>query len=210
MANAPREYTIAGVDEVGRGCLAGAVYAAAVVLPDGHSIPGLRDSKQLSAGRREKLAEIIRACAVGWSVGQASVQEIDALNILQATLLAMARAVRALPIRPDQVLIDGSHCPDIDIPTRSIIGGDGREPTIMAASILAKVTRDSAMTHLDAQFPGYAFAKNKGYGTAAHLHALKILGPTIHHRMSFSPCSRLTLETKPGATSKNSRSETKA
>lgn len=194
MTDRRYRYMIAGVDEVGRGCLAGAVYAAAVILPDTHPVTGLRDSKRLSARKREKLATTIRTCSVDWAIGQASVQEIDRLNILRATLLAMERAVHALRIQPDLVLIDGIHCPDIEIPTRSIVGGDACEPAIMAASILAKVIRDSVMTHLDPEFPGFAFAKNKGYGTAAHLEALKMLGPTIHHRMTFAPCSRLTLE----------------
>lgn len=193
---------VAGVDEVGRGCLAGAVYAAAVVLPDRHHILGLRDSKQLSARKRERLATIIRLRAIAWAVGCASVEEIDALNILQATLLAMRRAVRALRIRPDQVLVDGNQCPGIDIPTQSIVGGDAREPVIMAASIVAKVARDSAMTRLDAQFPGYGFAKNKGYGTAGHLDALSRLGPTIHHRMSFAPCARVSANSNRGAASR--------
>lgn len=197
---------VAGVDEVGRGCLAGAVFAAAVILPDGDSVTGLRDSKRLSARKREKLATAIRARSVDWAIGQASVQEIDRLNILRATLLAMERAVRALRIQPDQVLIDGVHCPDIEIPTRSIIGGDACEPTIMAASILAKVTRDSVMMHLETEFPGFAFAKNKGYGTAAHIEALKMHGPTIHHRMTFAPCSRLALDKNQDAGLPNHRS----
>lgn len=180
----------AGVDEVGRGCLAGAVYAAAVILPQNHRVDGLRDSKRISARKREQLAAAIQTCAIGWAIGFASVSEIDELNILQATLLAMKRAIAALPVRPDQVLVDGNRCPEIDIPARAIIGGDAREPAIMAASIIAKVIRDSAMLRLDPLFRGYGFARNKGYGTAAHLEALRILGPTTQHRMSFAPCAQ--------------------
>lgn len=187
---------VAGVDEVGRGCLAGAVFAAAVILPENHLIDGLRDSKRISARRREQLATTIQTCAIGWAIGSASVREIDELNILQATLLAMKRAIEALPLRPDQVLIDGDRCPEIDIPAQTIIGGDAREPVIMAASIVAKVIRDSAMMRLDTSFQGYEFARNKGYGTAAHLEALRILGPTSQHRMSFAPCAQARLALK--------------
>lgn len=181
---------VAGVDEVGRGCLAGAVYAAAVILPENHRINGLCDSKRISARKREQLATTIQTRAIGWAIGLASVREIDDLNILQATMLAMKRAVEALPVRPDRVLIDGDRCPEIDMPAQTIIGGDTREPVIMAASIIAKVIRDSAMMRLDTLFRGYGFARNKGYGTAAHLEALQVLGPTAQHRMSFAPCTQ--------------------
>lgn len=176
---------IAGVDEAGRGPLAGPVVAAAVVLcPD--SIAGLADSKKLRAAQRERLAAAIRQhCLVG--VGTASVEEIDRLNILQATMLAMARAVVALGVAPAEVLVDGNRCPDWGWPARAIIGGDATEPCISAASIIAKTVRDAMMIEADRIHPGYGWATNKGYGSAAHLTALKRLGPTPLHRRSFAP-----------------------
>lgn len=183
---------IAGVDEAGRGPLAGPVVAAAVILcPDG--IAGLDDSKKLSAAQRERLAGAIRRqCRVG--VGIASVEEIDRLNILWATMLAMERAVAALGIPPGEVLVDGNRCPKWLWPSRAIVGGDASEPCISAASIIAKVTRDAMMVTLDAEYPGYGWASNKGYGAAAHLAALAQLGPTPHHRHSFEPVRRAAAE----------------
>ncbi|MBA4041309.1 MAG: ribonuclease HII [Sphingobium sp.] len=185
---------IAGVDEAGRGPLAGPVVAAAVVLGPG-GIVGLDDSKKLSAAARERLAEAIRrACHVG--VGIASVEEIDRLNILHATMLAMTRAVDALGCAPREVLVDGNRLPDWRWSARAIIGGDASEPCISAASIIAKVTRDAIMVAADAAHPGYGWASNKGYGSAAHLAALATLGPTPLHRRSFAPVAR-ALERQP-------------
>lgn len=176
---------IAGVDEAGRGPLAGPVVAAAVVLcADG--IAGLADSKKLTALQRERLAEAIRRhCHVG--VGIASVEEIDELNILQATMLAMERAVAALACDVSEVLVDGNRCPKWHWRSRAIIGGDATEPCISAASIIAKTVRDAIMIDADARHPGYGWASNKGYGAAAHLAALETLGPTPLHRRSFAP-----------------------
>lgn len=179
---------IAGIDEVGRGCLAGPVYAAAVVLPDGHGLIGLKDSKALSALQRERLAPKIEGVALDWAIGIASAEEIDAINILQATFLAMQRAVAALKIAPSLCLIDGSQRPRLPVPIRMVVGGDRSEDAIMAAAIIAKVARDAEMNRLDAQFPGYGLAKHKGYGTPVHLAALRALGASVIHRMSFAPC----------------------
>jgi len=178
---------IAGVDEVGRGPLAGDVVAAAVILDPDRPIEGLRDSKKLSVSRREALAGEIRERALAWSVARASVAEIDALNILQASLLAMRRAVEALDPQPGAVLVDGNRLPRWDYPSQPVVGGDARVPAIAAASILAKVQRDSELVALDRVYPGYGFAAHKGYPTAAHLEALKILGVTPIHRRSFGP-----------------------
>lgn len=179
---------IAGVDEAGRGPLAGPVVAAAVVLCEG-GIAGLADSKALSAARRETLFETISMrCLVG--IGQASVAEIDRLNILAATMLAMARAVAALGLDPSEVLVDGNRCPDWRWRARAIIGGDAIEPAISAASIIAKVTRDRLMIEADGTYPGYGFARHKGYGTPQHLAALRQLGPSPIHRTSFAPVAR--------------------
>lgn len=177
---------IAGVDEAGRGCLAGPVVAAAVIL-DG-AIPGLRDSKKLSASARTRLAEQIRAEASGWGIGMASAAEIDRLNILQASLLAMRRAVAALPFAPDAVEVDGNQDPHLGRPTICVIGGDGLCPAIMAASILAKTTRDAWMMQWAQREPGYGHEQHKGYGTAQHLTVLRKRGPGPEHRMSFAPC----------------------
>ena len=181
---------IVGVDEAGRGPLAGPVVAAAVILcPDG--IPGVDDSKKLSALRREELCALIRAhCRVG--VGVASVEEIDEINILWATMLAMTRAVDALSVEPAEVLVDGNRCPKWRYPSRAIVGGDAIEPCISAASIVAKVTRDRMMVEADADFPGYGWASNKGYGAPHHLHALRQLGPTPLHRRSFAPVAQIS------------------
>lgn len=178
---------LAGVDEAGRGPLAGPVVAAAVMLDDRYPIRGLADSKKLSAARRDALFDEIRAKALCCSVAQASVDEIDTLNILQATLLAMRRAVEGLRLLPGKVLVDGNRLPLVAVPAEAIVKGDATVPAISAASIVAKVTRDRLLLELDAAHPGYGFARHKGYGTAEHLAALSQLGPTAHHRRSFTP-----------------------
>jgi ribonuclease HII len=178
---------VAGVDEAGRGPLAGPVVAAAVILDDLHPIKGLADSKKLTALRRDKLYDEIRAKALCCSVAQASVEEIDRLNILQATLLAMRRAVEGLRLKPHKVLVDGNRLPVIDIVAEAIVKGDALVPAISAASILAKVTRDRWCAELDAQYPQYGFAGHKGYGTAEHMAALRAHGPCPEHRRSFAP-----------------------
>ena len=181
---------VAGVDEVGRGPLAGDVVAAAVILSD--QIPeGITDSKKLSAVRRERLAKEIKALAVAWSVGRASVQEIDALNILEASLLAMKRAVESLAVQPGLVLVDGNRLPQWAYEAQAIVGGDALEPAIGAASILAKVQRDSELEALDDQYPQYGFGRHKGYPTREHLEALKVHGVLDIHRRSFGPVKRL-------------------
>lgn len=181
---------IVGVDEVGRGPLAGPVYAAAVVLDPERPIEGLADSKKLSEKKRLLLSEQIQQQAKAFAIAQAQVDEIDQLNILQASLLAMQRAVSALSMTPDLALIDGNHAPVLSIPTRTIIGGDNSEPSICAASIIAKVARDSEMQRLEQLYPGYGFAKHKGYGTKQHMQALSELGPCAIHRISFAPVRR--------------------
>ena len=181
---------VAGVDEVGRGPLAGDVVAAAVILGDS-SPAGLTDSKALSPRQRERLAETIRSEAVSWSLGRATVAEIDELNILQASLLAMRRAVEGLSVQPSLVLVNGNHLPRWSYEARAIVKGDLIEPAISAASIVAKVTRDSEMVILDDQYPGYGFATHKGYPTKAHLAALASLGVSPVHRRSFGPVKRL-------------------
>ena len=178
---------IAGVDEVGRGPLAGDVVAAAVILDPARPVSGLRDSKQLSAARREQLAAQIREQALAWSVARATVAEIDELNILQASLLAMHRAVRALQPQPVYVLVDGNRLPRWDYASEPVVKGDDRVAAIAAASILAKVQRDAELQELDRQYPGYGFARHKGYPTPAHLAALRELGATAVHRRSFAP-----------------------
>ncbi len=186
---------IAGVDEAGRGPLAGEVVAAAVILHPRRPIPGLADSKRLSAARRAALAPKIRERALAWALGTASVAEIERLNILRASLLAMRRATLALHPQPQQVLVDGPHCPDWDgappFPVRAVVRGDVLEPAISAASILAKQARDEQMQALDLRYPGYGFARHKGYPTAAHLQALHCLGPCPVHRRGFAPVRRL-------------------
>lgn len=182
---------VAGVDEVGRGPLAGPVVAAAVILDPARPIDGLADSKRLSETRREALAPIIRECALVWALGRAEVEEIDALNILQASLLAMRRAVLALTMTPDFALIDGNRCPELPCPAEAVIKGDSRVAAISAASIIAKVARDHEMVELDAQYPGYGLAGHKGYPSPGHLAALARLGVTPIHRRSFAPVRRL-------------------
>lgn len=181
---------IAGVDEVGRGPLAGPVVTAAVILDPDHPVEGLMDSKKLSESRREELSEIIKENCLAWSIGRAEVDEIDDINILQATMLAMQRAVAGLSPMPDHVLIDGNRCPDLPCTAEAIIKGDGTVPAISAASIIAKVTRDREMVELDSQYPGYGLAGHKGYPTKKHIDALIELGVTPIHRRSFAPVRR--------------------
>jgi ribonuclease HII len=184
---------IAGVDEAGRGPLAGPVYAAAVILDPARPIAGLRDSKLLSARQRERLAGEIRASALSWAVASADVAEIDALNILQATLVAMRRAVEALTPAPTEALIDGNQVPRLSCPARAIIRGDRDIAAISAASILAKTARDALLAELHVLYPRYGFAQNKGYGTPEHLAALAQHGPCPAHRRSFAPVSHMHL-----------------
>lgn len=178
---------LAGVDEVGRGPLAGDVVAAAVMLDPRRPILGLADSKTLSARRRDELYAEVVSKALCWQVGRASVAEIDHLNILQATLLAMSRAVDGLSLLPEWVLVDGNRLPQWNYQARALVRGDALIPSISAASIIAKVTRDREMVRLDATYPGYGFATHKGYGTRQHLAALDALGPCELHRRSFAP-----------------------
>ncbi|MBL0944298.1 MAG: ribonuclease HII [Hydrogenophaga sp.] len=181
---------VAGVDEAGRGPLAGPVVAAAVILDDLHPIKGLADSKQLSAKRRDALFDEIRAKALCCSVAQASVDEIDRLNILHATMLAMQRAVQGLRLKPVKVLVDGNRLPPLDVVAEAIVQGDAKVQAISAASILAKVTRDRLLDELHAQHPQYGFDRHKGYGTAQHLAALREHGPLPVHRRSFAPVAQ--------------------
>lgn len=178
---------VAGVDEAGRGALVGNVVAAAVILPATFNLPGLTDSKKLSARQREVLFDAITAQALAWCAAAASPAEIDAMNIHHATLLAMRRAVEGLATPPQSVLVDGKFTPELAMPARAIVGGDASEACIAAASIIAKVTRDRQMMELEARFPGYDFAAHKGYGTKAHLAALARLGATPEHRRSYAP-----------------------
>jgi len=178
---------VCGVDEAGRGPLAGPVVAAAVILDPARAIDGLRDSKKLSEARREWLAHAIREKALGWAIGQASVAEIDALNILQASLLAMRRAVEALPLAPTLARVDGNQPPRLACGVELIVGGDATEACISAASILAKVERDRLMLSLHSLHPEYGFDRHKGYGTALHLESLMRHGPCSEHRRSFAP-----------------------
>ena len=184
---------IAGIDEAGRGPLAGPVVAAAVILNPAHKIKGLADSKCLSHLQRERLFDEIHAKAIAVGVGQASVAEIDEMNILQATLLAMRRAVAQLAVLPSQVWVDGNQDPKCGHKTKLYIKGDARIQVISAASIIAKVTRDRLMHALDIAHPGYGFAQHKGYGTKLHMSTLIQLGPTPHHRRSFAPVASLEL-----------------
>jgi len=182
---------ICGVDEAGRGPLAGPVFAAAVILDPARPIQGLADSKKLSEKTRDRLALLIRERALAWSIAEASVEEIDQLNILQATLLAMRRAVLGLSVPPAEVLIDGNRCPVLELPMRAIIGGDDLVAEISAASILAKTARDAEMVRLHTCHPEYGFDRHKGYGTALHLAALQTYGPLSIHRKSFAPVRAL-------------------
>ena len=178
---------LCGVDEAGRGPLAGPVTAAAVMLDPENPIEGLRDSKKLSAAARERLADEIRMRAAAWCVAEASVEEIDRLNILHATLLAMQRAVAGLQKRPDDVWVDGNRCPNWAWRSQAVVKGDDKVAAIAAASILAKTARDQFMQQLHAEFPAYGFFQHMGYGTAVHLAALKTHGACPHHRRSFGP-----------------------
>ncbi|KAA8727876.1 MAG: ribonuclease HII [Ewingella americana] len=186
----PQALCIAGVDEVGRGPLVGAVVTAAVILDPAKPILGLADSKKLTEKRREALYIEIKEKALSWSLGRAEPDEIDQLNILHATMLAMQRAVAGLHITPDMVLIDGNRCPKLPMASQAVVKGDSKVAEISAASILAKVTRDREMVELDLQFPDYGFAKHKGYPTPVHLESLAKLGATPHHRRSFAPVRR--------------------
>lgn len=190
LAQVLQRYTlIAGVDEVGRGPLVGAVVTAAVILDPHNPIVGLKDSKKLSEKKRLELAEEIKAKALAWSLGRAERHEIDEINILKATMLAMQRAVNGLKIHPEFVLIDGNKCPILTYPCLAVVKGDSLVAEISAASILAKVARDAEMQQLHEQYPHYGFAEHKGYPTAKHLAALKEHGPIMQHRRSFKPVS---------------------
>ena len=182
---------VAGVDEAGRGPLVGPVVAAAVILDDLRPIAGLADSKKLTEARREKLFDEIRAKALCCSIAEASVEEIDQLNILQATMLAMRRAVQGLRLKPVMVLVDGNRIPTLDIPAEAIVKGDALVQSISAASILAKVHRDRWCRQVHEQYPQYGFAGHKGYGTAAHMAALQAHGASIYHRRSFAPVAKV-------------------
>jgi len=190
-------YYLAGVDEVGRGPLVGDVVTAAVILDPNQPIAGLADSKKLSEKKREFLAEQIKRQALAWSIGRASPQEIDQLNILQATMLAMTRAVEGLAIEPHHVMVDGNRCPQWRYSSEAVIKGDALIAEISAASIIAKVTRDQEMIALDAQYPAYGFAKHKGYPTPYHLQKLMEFGPLQEYRMSFKPV-QLSLASRNG------------
>ena len=182
---------VAGVDEAGRGPLAGPVVAGAVILDPENPIEGLDDSKRLSASRRERLFDEIQEKALAWSVASATVAEIDSINILQATMLAMQRAVNALLPTAEHALIDGNRCPELSCPARAIVRGDSKVAAISAASILAKVTRDREMQLLDIQYPGYGLAQHKGYPSKAHIAALELLGVTPVHRRSYAPVRKV-------------------
>lgn len=184
-------HLVCGVDEAGRGPLAGPVYAAAVILDPARPIAGLADSKKLAEAKRERLALEIRDKALAFGIAWASVEEIDSINILQATLLAMRRAVAALAVQPGEALIDGNRCPSLPMPARAIIRGDATEPAISAASILAKTARDAEMRRIHAAFPHYALDRHKGYDTAVHRAALLLHGPAAFHRKSFAPVRAL-------------------
>jgi ribonuclease HII len=182
---------VCGVDEAGRGPLAGVVVAAAVILHPDRPISGLADSKKLSASKREQLALKIQQQAWAWAVAEASVEEIDRLNILQASLLAMKRAVMSLTLKPEMVLVDGNRLPELEFPMQAIIGGDASQPSISAASILAKTSRDAALIELDQRYPDYGFAQHKGYPTPQHLQAIRQYGVLPVHRKSFAPVAKL-------------------
>lgn len=186
----PAVTLLAGVDEVGRGPLCGPVIAAAVILDPQRPITGLKDSKKLTERKRIELDQQIREQALAWCVARADVAEIDQLNILHATMLAMQRAVAGLSLKPELALIDGNRCPKLSVPSRAVVKGDDRVPAIAAASILAKVARDTEMQELDLLYPGYGMAGHKGYPTKQHLQALQELGTTPIHRRSFKPVQR--------------------
>ena len=185
--NGPMQLFIAGIDEAGRGPLAGPVVAAAVILDPARRVRGLRDSKVMTPEQRESVAADIRSRAIAWAFAASDVGEIDAMNILRATLLAMRRAVEALSVQPIEALIDGDHCPQLACPAYAIIKGDRDVPAISAASIIAKTARDAMLTALDREYPMYGFARHKGYGTPEHLAALDLHGPCPHHRKTFAP-----------------------
>lgn len=187
----PETVLIAGVDEAGRGPLAGAVIAAAVIIDPKRPIDGVTDSKKLTAKKRERLELEIKQHAIAWSLGRAEVEEIDEINILQASLLAMSRAVAALSIAPAHVQVDGNQCPSVDCTVEAIVKGDALIPAIGAASILAKVARDRELLVLDEQYPQYGFAQHKGYPTKAHVSALEAHGVSPVHRRSFGPVRQL-------------------
>ena len=193
----PNADLIAGVDEVGRGPLVGAVVTAAVILDPNNPIEGLGDSKKLPEKKRLLLAQEIKQKALAWSLGRAEPAEIDELNILHATMLAMQRAIKSLKIRPHFVLVDGNRIPELDIPAQAIVKGDSLVPEISAASILAKVARDAEMLALDKQFPQYAFAQHKGYPTKLHLKKLAEFGVLPQHRRSFAPVRKLVSDNTP-------------
>lgn len=195
MTGKARTVLVCGVDEAGRGPLAGPVYAAGVILDPERPIAGLADSKRLSSVVRDELAQLIKARALAWAVAKASVDEIDAINILQASLLAMRRAVEALAIQPAEAVVDGVHCPLLAIPVRAIVKGDCTVPAISAASILAKTARDAEMLELHRSYPDYGFDCHKGYPTAEHLAALRLYGVCPIHRKSYAPIKALL---KPG------------
>lgn len=188
----------AGVDEAGRGPLAGPVLAAAVILDPARPVAGLADSKKLSAARRERLAEAIRTRALAWALGRAEAAEIDRLNILQATLLAMQRAAAGLAVAPEKILVDGNRCPDFACPAEAIVKGDSLVGAISAASILAKVARDAELGALHQRYPQYGFDRHKGYPTKAHLTALAAHGPCPQHRLSFAPVAAVAGASKGG------------
>lgn len=184
---------ICGIDEAGRGPLAGAVYAAAVILDPQRPISGLADSKALSHKKRELLAQQVKQQALAWAIASSSVEEIDRINILQASLLAMRRALEALSVVPHQVQVDGLHCPVTSLPVQAIVQGDSKVQAISAASILAKTARDAALLELDLQYPHYGFARHKGYPTAEHLQLLELHGASPVHRCSYAPVKRVLL-----------------
>ncbi len=182
---------VAGCDEVGRGTWAGPVVSCALILDPARVPAGLADSKTLSPRRREALDQAIRGACLDLAIGVASAEEIDRINILQATMLSMQRAVAGLRLRPSLVLVDGNRAPRLDMPARAVVGGDATQPAISAASIVAKVWRDAHMAELEQRYPGYGFGRHFGYGTALHLQALRELGPCAEHRQSFAPLRRL-------------------
>ncbi len=182
---------IAGVDEAGRGPWAGPVHAAAVILNPAHPIAGLADSKKLTAKKREQLYDLIQRDALAWAIATASVEEIDRINILQASLLAMKRAVESLATQPHKIIVDGLHCPKVGMPARAIVKGDSKEAAISAASILAKVARDIEMQRLHKKYPHYGFDAHKGYGTAVHAAALAAHGVSPVHRRSYAPIQKI-------------------
>lgn len=190
----PQDFNVAGVDEAGRGPLAGPVFAAAVILDPARPILGLADSKTLSESKRDSLYILIKESALCWSIAQASVEEIDRLNILQATMLAMQRAVNGLPVQPDEVLVDGNRLPDLSMPAQAIVKGDSKVQAISAASILAKVERDKLMVDYHQHYPDFAFHVHKGYGTKQHLAEIEQFGFLDVHRRTFNPVKTMLMK----------------